>query len=215
MPAFAGESRPSARHGTLAPRTSQRWYTIGGMAVDLAGTITYLKDHAVEHGFHVHDERHFVETYTLRQSWEIDVHPGEACDGPLDLHLALDIDPRLLLKLEDLLEQTEGIPEDPEAEFLVSFFFNWALPPMAASPDLLVLAAELAGMGGVDLPIEVTTVDSFGAFADGEDRRLSLVGKLDISLVDLMFRQDAMCDVLDRVHTVSIFLVDQSPSWTG
>ena len=46
------------------------------MAVDLAGTVTYLKDHAVEHGFHVHDERHFVETYTLRQAWEVDVHPA-------------------------------------------------------------------------------------------------------------------------------------------
>ena len=45
------------------------------MAVDLAGTITYLKDHAIEHGFHVHDERHFIETYSLRQSFEVDMHP--------------------------------------------------------------------------------------------------------------------------------------------
>ena len=58
------------------------------MAVDLAGTVTYLKDHAVEHGFHVHDERHFVETYTLRQAWEVDLHPAESCEGPLDLHLS-------------------------------------------------------------------------------------------------------------------------------
>ncbi len=43
------------------------------MAVDIASAVTYLKDHATEHGFHVHDERHFVETYTLRQSWEIDL----------------------------------------------------------------------------------------------------------------------------------------------
>jgi hypothetical protein len=185
------------------------------MAVDLAGTITYLKDHAIEHGFHVHDERHFVETYTLRQSWEIDVHPEEACDGPLDLHMAVDVEPRLLLKLEDLLNDTDGIPEDPESDYEVAFFFNWALPPMAEPPNLLVLSAELAGMGGVDLPIEVSLVDSFGMFADGEERRLSLVGKFDISLVDLMFRQDAMCDVLDRVHGVSMYLVDQSPNWVS
>jgi len=184
------------------------------MAVDLAGTITYLKDHAIEHGFHVHDERHFVETYTLRQSWEIDVHPEEACDGPLDLHMAIDVDPRLLLRLEDRLNEKDGISEDPEREFVVSFFFNWALPPMTSPPDLLVLSAELAGMGGVDLPIEASAVDSFGAFADGEERRLSLVGKLDVSLVDLMFRQDAMCDVLDRVHNISMYLVEQSPQWT-
>lgn len=183
------------------------------MAVDLAGTITYLKDHAVEHGFHVHDERHFIEAYTLRQSWEVDVHPEQACDGPLDLHMAVDVEPRLLLRLEDLLNETDGVPEDPEGEFTVSFFFNWALPPMAKTPDLLVLSAELAGLAGVDLPIEASAVESFGAFADHEERRLSLVGKLEISLVDLMFKTDAMCDVLDRVHAVSTYLVDHSPEW--
>ncbi len=28
--------------------------------IDIAGFVADLKDHAVEHGFHVHDERHFV-----------------------------------------------------------------------------------------------------------------------------------------------------------
>jgi hypothetical protein len=184
------------------------------MAVDLAGTITYLKDHAIEHGFHVHDERHFVETYTLRQSWEIDVHPEDACDGPLDLHLALDIEPRVLLQLEERLDESPDVPEDGNGEFSVPFFFNWALPPLDDPPDLIVLAAELAGIGGVELPIEVSAVDSFGALAEGEERRLSLVAKLDISLVDVMFRQDSLCDVLDRVHAVSMFLVDNSSAWT-
>jgi hypothetical protein len=184
------------------------------MAVDLAGTITYLKDHAIEHGFHVHDERHFVETYTLRQSWEIDVHPEDACDGPLDLHLALDIEPRVLLRLEERLDESPDVPGDGNGEFSVPFFFNWALPPLDDPPDLIVLAAELAGIGGVELPIEVSAVDSFGALAEGEERRLSLVAKLDISLVDVMFRQDSLCDVLDRVHAVSMFLVDNSSAWT-
>jgi hypothetical protein len=183
------------------------------MAVDLAGTITYLKDHAIEHGFHVHDERHFVETYTLRQTWEVDVHPEEACDGPLDLHLAIDVAPRVLLKLEERLEENPDVPEDPSREFSVPFFFNWALPPLSNAPDLIVLAAELAGLGGVDLPIEVSAVDSFGPLADGEDRRLSLVSKLDVSLVELMFHQDAMCATFDRVHEVSMYLVEQSPGW--
>ena len=62
----------------------------GRMAVlDVAGFVTEIKDHAVDHGFHVHDERHFVETYSLRQAWEVDLHPEEGCGGPLDLHLAL------------------------------------------------------------------------------------------------------------------------------
>lgn len=185
------------------------------MAVDLAGCITYLKDHAIEHGFHVHDERHFVETYTLRQSWEVDVHPEQACDGPLDLHLAVDVDPKVLLTLEERLSSTDDIPEDGNGEFSVPFFFNWALPPLASPPDLLVLAAELAGIGGPDLPIEVSSVDSFGAFAEASDRRLSLVAKLDVSLVDLMYRQDTMCDTLDRVHEVSMYLVEHSPAWTS
>jgi hypothetical protein len=63
------------------------------MAVlDVAGFVADLKDHAVEHGFHVHDERHFVESYSLRQTWEVDVHPEEGCEGPLDLYLSLEID---------------------------------------------------------------------------------------------------------------------------
>ena len=45
--------------------------------IDIAGFVADLKDHAVEHGFHVHDERHFVESYSLRQTWEVDMHPEE------------------------------------------------------------------------------------------------------------------------------------------
>jgi len=70
-------------------------------AIDVAGYVADLKDHSVDHGFHVHDERHFVETYSLRQVWEVDLHPEEGCGGPLDLHLALDVDPRILLSFED------------------------------------------------------------------------------------------------------------------
>src|SRR5206468_12574637 len=64
---------------------------------DVAGYVAELKEHAVDHGFHVHDERHFVETYSLRQAWEVDLHPEEGCGGPLDLHLSLEVDPRVLL----------------------------------------------------------------------------------------------------------------------
>ncbi len=183
------------------------------MAVDLAGTITYLKDHAIEHGFHVHDERHFLETYTLRQSWEIDVHPEEACEGPLDLHMAINVDPAVLLDLTELFDTTNDIPEDPDGEYVVPFLFNWSLPPLESPPDLIVLATELAAVGGVDLPIEVSAVDSFGALSEREERRLSLVGQVEVSLVTLMFHQETLCDVLDRVHAVSMFLVDQAPAW--
>ena len=69
--------------------------------IDIAGFVADLKDHAVEHGFHVHDERHFVESYSLRQNWEVDLHPEEGCEGPVDLYLSLEIDPRVLLGFED------------------------------------------------------------------------------------------------------------------
>jgi len=183
------------------------------MAVDLAGSITYLKDHAIEHGFHVHDERHFLETYTLRQSWEIDLHPEEACEGPLDLHVAIDVDPGVLLQLTEIFEASDDIPEDPDGRFEVPFLFNWSLPPLDAPPDLIVLATELAAIGGPDLPIEVSAVDSFGALSDREERRLSLVGQVRVSLVTLMFHQESLCDVLDRVHAVSMFLIEQAPAW--
>ena len=78
--------------------------------IDVAGFVADLKDHAVDHGFHVHDERHFVETYSLRQTWEVDLHPEEACNGPIDLHLALDVDPRVLLSFEDEV----GRLDDPD-----------------------------------------------------------------------------------------------------
>lgn len=183
------------------------------MAVDVASTITYLKDHAIEHGFHVHDERHFVETFTLRQAWEIDVHPAEACSGPLDLHISLDVEPRLLLKFEDVLNDTPDVPEDPDNEFSVTFYFNWALPQMQHPPDLIVLSAELAGIGGLDLPIEVRSVRSAGALSEADDERLSVVGVVNRSLVDLMFRQDSLCDVLDRVHEVSMYMLEHADRW--
>ena len=46
--------------------------------IDLAGYIAGLKDQAVEHGFHVHDERFCVETYSMREAWEGDFNPVAA-----------------------------------------------------------------------------------------------------------------------------------------
>src|SRR3954467_6019934 len=118
------------------------------MAVlDVAGFVADLKDHAVEHGFHVHDERHFVESYSLRQTWEVDLHPEEGCEGPVDLYLSLDIDPRVLLGFEDaVIELAEE--NEPGDAFHFPLSFTWALPPLPHGPDLLVLATELAGGGG-------------------------------------------------------------------
>ncbi len=183
------------------------------MAIDIAGFITYVKDHAIEHGFHVHDERHFIETFSLRQSFEVDLHPESACDGPLDLNLAFDVEPRVLLRLEDWVKEHEEEMTEAADNFELPIYFNWALPKMSRPPDLVVLAAELAGIGGPGLPIEVSGVESTGALSTGADRRLSLVGRVQLSLVDVMMGQEQLCDILDRCREVSEYLVTASQEW--
>ena len=180
--------------------------------IDVAGYVAELKDHAVDHGFHVHDERHFVETYSLRQAWEVDLHPEEACGGPLDLHLALDVDPRTLLAFEDVvMEIDEDV--DPPDEFQFPLIFTWSLPPLPKGPDLLVLATDLAGLGGPDLPLEVSAIDSFAAVTDAPERSLSIVAKVDVSLARVFLGQEQLCDTLDRCLAVSNFLLDRAPVW--
>ncbi len=183
------------------------------MAIDIAGFVADFKEHAIEHGFHVHDERHFVETYSLRQSWEVDVHPEDACAGPIDLHVALDVDPRVLLSLQDRLEELGESLDDLDGEFSLQLFFNWGIPPLAQAPDLLVLATDLAGVGGTLLPMEVSAIDSFAAVTDAPERRLQLVGRSSVSLVDMLMGREQLCDVLDAAKDVSLYLVDGTEKW--
>ncbi len=175
--------------------------------IDVAGFVADLKGHAVDHGFHVHDERHFVETYSLRQLWEVDLHPEEACNGPIDLHLSLEVDPRALLGFE------EG---DPPTGFTFPLLFTWTLPPLPHPPDLLVLATELAGVGGVGLPLEVSAIDSFASVTDAPERSLSIVARIPVDLADVYLAEDkAFCDTLDRCREASLFLLDRAGKWLG
>ena len=182
--------------------------------IDVAGFIADLKSHAVDHGFHVHDERHFVETYSLRQMWEVDLHPEEACDGPIDLHLSLEVDPRALLGFEDEILKQDDPDADPPEGFTFPMIFTWTLPPLPQAPDLLVLATELAGVGGVDLPVEVSAIDSIPSVTDAPQRSLSLMSKIPVNLADvLLSAEDGFCEVLDRCKDVSLFLLDHAPVW--
>ncbi|MEZ5216450.1 MAG: hypothetical protein R2715_07630 [Ilumatobacteraceae bacterium] len=184
--------------------------------IDVAGFVADLKSHAVDHGFHVHDERHFVETYSLRQLWEVDLHPEEACVGPIDLHLALDVDPRALLGFEDRVNELEDPDDDPPTGFEFTLLFTWTLPPLPQPPDLLVLATEMAGIGKMDLPIEVSAIDSFPSVTDAPERSLSLVARVPVALADVLRNdEDFLCDVLDRCRDVSLYLLDRAPDWLG
>lgn len=180
--------------------------------IDVAGYVAELKDHAVDHGFHVHDERHFVETYSLRQAWEVDLHPDDSCGGPLDLHLALEVDPRILLAFEDIVANLDD-EEDPPDEFFFPLTFTWALPPLPHGPDLLQLALDLSRVGGFELPLEVSGIDAFPSATDAPERRLTIIARQQVSLARLLGGEELLCDVLDRCLEVSRFLLDRAPAW--
>jgi hypothetical protein len=181
-------------------------------AIDVAGFVADLKDHAVDHGFHVHDERHFVETYSLRQAWEVDLHPEDACGGPVDLHLVLDVDPRTLLAFEDaLLVLPEDV--DPPDEFHFPLVLTWVLPPLAHGPDLLRLAIDLAPIGGLDMPLEVSANDTFASATDAGERRISIVARRPVSLAQIVKGDDPLCEIFERGRQISDFLLQASESW--
>jgi len=113
--------------------------------IDIAGFVADLKSHAIDHGFHVHDERHFVETYSLRQLWEVDLHPEEACSGPIDLHVSLEIDPRTLLNFEDVVLAMDHPDDEPAGDFSFPLVFTWAFPPLTSPPQPNEASALLGG----------------------------------------------------------------------
>ncbi|HUR24215.1 MAG TPA: hypothetical protein VMZ73_10120 [Acidimicrobiales bacterium] len=180
--------------------------------IDVAGFVADLKGHAVEHGFHVHDERHFVETYSLRQAWEVELHPEEGCGGPVDLHLALEVDPRVLLSFEDLVSD---LPEDhePPEDFNFPITFTWGLPPLPSGPDLLQLHLELAGIAGLDLPLEVSAIDSFPSATDAPERSLTIVARQQVSLGKILVGEELLCETLEACLHVSRHLLDNAPGW--
>lgn len=182
--------------------------------VDLQAFVADLKDHVTEHGFHVHDERHFIETYTNRQTWEIDLHPDRACEGPLDIHLALQVDPRALIFFEDEVINM-GEDQEPSTDICLPLSINFVLPPLPFAPDLLILATELAGATTLDLPLEVSAVDSFAAVTDAPVRGISMVGRVDVELAKIFLGHSVLCDVLDRCQEVAEFLLDRAPAWIG
>ena len=182
--------------------------------IDVAGFIADVKSQAIDHGFHVHDERHFVETYSLRQLWEVDLHPEEACSGPIDLHLSLDVDPRAMLAFEDEVIRLEEVDDPPPTGFTFTMLFTWTLPPLPDPPDLLVLATDLAGIGGIDLPVEVSAIDSFPTVTDAPERSLSIVAKMTVDLADVyLTNDDAISVALERCKHVSLYLLDRAPAW--
>ena len=76
-----------------------------------------------------------------------------------------------------------------------------------------ILATDLAGVSGPDLPLEVSAIDSFGSVTDAPERSLTVVARQQVSLAQVLAGEEQLCDVLDRCLGVSRFLLEQSPSW--
>jgi len=79
-----------------------------------------------------------------------------------------------------------------------------------------VLATDLAGIGGIDLPVEVSAIDSFPSVTDAPERSLSIVAKMTVDLADVYLNNDeAITNALARCKHVSLYLLDEAPAWLG
>ena len=180
--------------------------------IDVAGFVADLKDHAVEHGF-------TCTTSGISSRPTPCARPGRSICIPKTPAAARSTSispskssPARLLAFEDevIALPDEGEPTD---SLKIPLVFNWSMPPLVKGPDLLVLATELAGIGGLDLPLEVSAVDSLPAVTDTTQRTLNIVARVEISLGKIYLGQEHLCDVLERCRAVSEYLVDRAPVW--
>jgi hypothetical protein len=109
------------------------------------------------------------------------------------------------------------LPEDdePDDEFHFPLSFTWALPPLPHGPDLLVLATELAGVGGPELPLEVSATDSYPAATDAPERSLRIVAHQRVSLLGIRRGEEVPCDTLEHCLGVSRYLLNNAADWLG
>ena len=183
--------------------------------IDIAGFVADLKDHAVEHGFHVHDERHFVESYSLRQNWEVDLHPEEGCEGPVDLYLSLEIDPRVLLGFEDAVIERADV-EDPPDEYHFPLNFTWALPPLP--PRSRPARARHRARRAAAVPTCRSRCRPSTRSPRPPTRPSGRCGSSPTSRCRCLHIRDGdavSCEVLDRCLDVSRYLLERAADWLG
>ena len=150
----------------------------------------------------------------MRQAWEVDLHPAVACGGPLDVHITLEVDPRVMLGFEDhVMELPEGV--EPTEDFKLPLVVSWSLPPLPDGPDLLLLATDLAGIGGMELPLDVSAIDAYAAVTDAPERTISITARVEVSIVGMFTGQECLGSVLPKVAEISEFLLDRAPAWLG
>ena len=118
----------------------------------------------------------------------------------------------MLLAFEDVIVELAE-DDDPADEFFLPLVFTWALPPLTNTPNLLQLAIDLPAIGGADLPLEVSAIDSLASVTDAKETSLTIVARQQVSLARVFSGEQLLCDVLDRCLAVSRFLLDQAPAW--
>ena len=78
---------------------------------------------------------------------------------------------------------------------------------------MLVLATELAGVGGRELPLEVSAIDSFPSATDAPQRSLTVVARQEVSLSQILEGEETMCEAFERCLAVSRYLLSEAESW--
>ena len=78
-----------------------------------------------------------------------------------------------------------------------------------------MLATELAGIGGPELPLEVSATDSFPSATDAPERTLRIVAHQSVSLLGIRRAEEVPCETLDRCLAVSRYLLDHAADWLG
>lgn len=178
--------------------------------IDLSGFVSQLKDHLVEHDFHIHEEKHFIESYSLMQSWSIYLHPDDACNGPMDLKVSLSVGARELLSFEDKVSTVE----DAElGQFPLEVNFEWKLPPIKEGVDTLVLALDLTRFGDLDFPVEVGIRHEYKTVTDQPHRHLVVRATHDFSLNQIYLGEEFPCKCIIKAMEVSRHLLAQSSQW--
>ncbi len=78
-----------------------------------------------------------------------------------------------------------------------------------------MLATELAGVGGPDLPFEVSATDSYPSATDAPERTLRIVAHQQASLLKIRQGEEIPCETLERCLSVSRYLLSRAPDWLG
>ena len=190
--------------------------------LDLQAFVAGLKTHVHDHGFHIHDERHYVETYWGEQVWHMSLHLENGCDGPIAAELSLTASTRVLLAFQDALTE----PDDAEssqalnemtARIVVPLSLDISASPLTTAPDLLVLATEVAARSNAAVPMKPTLTSRVELLDEGEEYCLYVTGEVWVPLFGIYEgdKLEEVCAVLESAQAVCAHLCEQIDSWMG